>query len=509
MTLTYEPTTNGANSPYRPIYDQMPVVVDDDSMPALPEAARVDYEAGEDACHWLDIYVKYAETEAPASYAGYHSSVGLWVLSTTAARRVAVRPERNTTIFSGLYIGLGGESSLYGKTTAALAGVEVVQALTRSKAYQLLHDGRVTPNKFISNMGLTVPDDYGRVDEGLQAVKREALAFTGQRGWYIDELGRRLRYMTSGRGPYAELYELLLEIYNTPDRVTLDTIKRGAEVAHLPYLALLGNVTPANLRVMGSQDSESWSDGFFPRFVWVWPPDGTRPQQGRWSFAEEASGVPDEVLQPLTQWHGRLGLPEIRIVDEADGLTDGNGKPLPPQWQAEVGHYPVQYLQVPHPVQNAFYAYHHALQEIAYQRQRDGGFHLAASYTRLASHALKAAMLMASVNGQQAIGKAQWIRAQTMAEQWRDSLHVMTGIIDRGPTSETARKQERVLQAMVRLQLDGEEATSRALCRKLTMRSAELAETLEPLIKRQLVEAVPMMADNGRQYTRYLLAKSV
>lgn len=56
--------------------------------PALPEDARIDYALGNNACPWLDEYIKYSREKSAKAFDGYHRAVGIGILSIVAARRI-------------------------------------------------------------------------------------------------------------------------------------------------------------------------------------------------------------------------------------------------------------------------------------------------------------------------------------------------------------------------------------------------------------------------------------
>jgi hypothetical protein len=55
----------------------------------LPASAQLPAHAGRDASSWLDAHIEFSRTWSPLDYEGFHKAVGLWVLSTVAARGVS------------------------------------------------------------------------------------------------------------------------------------------------------------------------------------------------------------------------------------------------------------------------------------------------------------------------------------------------------------------------------------------------------------------------------------
>src|SRR5262245_16817838 len=93
------------------------VSVDLDRAPALPKEAQLSPDMAAGAAQWLEAYCVHSRYWAPRAAAGFHQAIGLWMLSTVAARRICVhlgKPE-----FPMLFLALVAPSTLYTKSTAA------------------------------------------------------------------------------------------------------------------------------------------------------------------------------------------------------------------------------------------------------------------------------------------------------------------------------------------------------------------------------------------------------
>jgi hypothetical protein len=122
---------------------------------------------------------------------------------------------------------------------------------------------------------------------------------------------------------------LLNRLDDTPDQYRYGTINRGTCVIDRPYLALLANKTPDNIRPFARQNSSLWGDGFLARFALICPPE--EQERRRDPFPKGHRQIPEEILSPLNQWNDRLTeaksmrkTVQVRVAYEAydNGLLD-------------------------------------------------------------------------------------------------------------------------------------------------------------------------------------------
>ncbi|HEX4206418.1 MAG TPA: DUF3987 domain-containing protein [Ktedonobacteraceae bacterium] len=134
---------------------------------------------------------------------------------------------------------------------------------------------------------------------------------------------------------------------------------RGTEQISDPYLALLGILTPQDLRPYVGRQSKFWRDGFFARFAFVAPSPGSVPSTA--PFPDEPFNIPDDLAQPLINWHHEMGesLAEIEEKTSASGQFLGYRVERTP-----IKLLPCMLEDVP---LRAYYAYNNALMEMVKQ----------------------------------------------------------------------------------------------------------------------------------------------
>jgi len=236
--------------------------------PPLPEGIAFSPEVGQGASRWLDLYEEYSRQVSPEGYDDFHPACGLWVLSTVAARRVYVPLSKR--VYTPLAIALTARTSLFAKTTTASAAVTVLQGAGLS---WLLGDDETTPQKLLADMAGWLPPNYGELEEEQQARIRLRVAMSGQRGWYYDEFGQAINAMMKSNGPMTDFSGLLRRLDDCRESYSYSTRTHGQEVIEKPYLALLANMTPADLRQHADKGNGFWRDGFWARFAFITPPE--------------------------------------------------------------------------------------------------------------------------------------------------------------------------------------------------------------------------------------------
>ena len=377
------------------------------SFPPLPEGVAFAPEVSQGASAWLDLYEQYSRAMSPEGYDDFHLACGLWVLSTIAARRVYVPLSKR--IYTPLAIALTARTSLFAKTTTAGAAITVLQ---RAGLSWLLGDDETTPQKLLSDMAGCLPANYGDLDEEQQARVRLRVAMSGQRGWYYDEFGQAITAMMKANGPMADFSGLLRRLDDCRDTYAYSTRTHGQEVIDKPYLALLANMTPADLRAHADKGNSFWRDGFWARFGFITPPEHAFKNA---SFALEEVPVPVQLLDSLRRWHARLGVPSISIT----AIGDEKGKDTC-HYRVERGPLPEQPCRFHQEAYRAYDRYRLALRELL---ARSDNQDLDGSYTRLSDRALRIAALIASLENAGHIELRQWARAQEIAEIMRRNLH--------------------------------------------------------------------------------------
>jgi hypothetical protein len=155
-----------------------------------------------------------------------------------------------------------------------------------------------------------------------------------------------------------------------------------------------------------------WGDGFLARFALI-TPDGANDNRARFPDSERI--IPSTLLDPLRQWHSRLGMPTVEIQD----VCDDEGKPTGRK-RAVVSEHAPQICTMEKGIADAFYNYHDGLLALVRGSERT---ELDGNYSRFAEKAMRMAILFASLENGNRIEMRHWARAQEIAERWRGNLH--------------------------------------------------------------------------------------
>ncbi len=387
-------------------------------VPPLPEGIAFAPEVSQGTSPWLDLYGQYSREVSPEGYDDFHLACGLWVLSTVAARRVYVPLSKR--VYTPLAVALTARTSLFAKTTTAGAAITVLQCA--GLAF-LLGDDETTPQKLLADMAGYLPANYSDLDEEQQARVRLRVAMSGQRGWYYDEFGQAITAMMRANGPMADFSGLLRRLDDCRDTYAYSTRSHGQEVIDKPYLALLANMTPADMRAYADKGNGFWRDGFWARFAFITPPEHAFKNV---TFAREEVPVPALLQDSLHRWHARLGVPTISITAIQDEKGNDTG-----HYRVERGALPEQSCQIESEAYRAYDRYRLALRELVAKSSNQD---LDGSYTRLSDHALRIAALLASLENGDRIELRQWAKAQDIAEMMRRNLHELYRQVNAGQT---------------------------------------------------------------------------
>ncbi|MFA5388080.1 MAG: DUF3987 domain-containing protein, partial [Candidatus Paceibacterota bacterium] len=343
-------------------------------VPALPQLACVDAVLGANASPWLDSYTAFSRQWSPRAYDGFHEACALWLLSTVAARRV--RCDLGGVRFTNLYVALVARTSLFAKSTTA----KIVSATLHAAGLSwLLAPDDSTPQKFIADLVRTIPGDYDRLPPEQQTRVLMRAGFPAQRGWFYEEFGQKLAAMLANGGFMADFRGILRAFDDCPTRYEYGTITRGTDMVELPYLALLANMTPADMRQAAAKHDAMWNDGFWARFAFVTPPPGTNRSRDR--FPEGQRVIPQELTTPLVAWHQRLGVPNVSVSK----VLGDDGKPTG-RYEAHVTDNVSLPCVLDPDVSEAFYAYHDGLCDLVDASKVPD---LDGNYSRFAEKALR------------------------------------------------------------------------------------------------------------------------
>lgn len=397
--------------------------------------AYVNGSANLDAvCPWLSDYVSFSREWSPRSYSGYHEAVGIWLLSTVAARRVVMSlgGERYTS----LYIGMVAPTSIWAKTSATGIGKDTLRAAGLD---WLLALGDATPQKFFLNMSGYLPGNYEKLPPERQAWYLKKAAMPAQQGWYYEEFGGKLQAMLREGGPMVDFRSALRQLDDGEHEASSGTVGRGDEFVTKPYLAMLANMTPADLGKVANKGSALWGDGFLARWVLICPPPGAKRSKAR--FPKGKRIVPAGLVKTLRAWHERLGEPTATITADEDDKGKRTG-------DYTVIRQPLKEtrLTFTDAAEDLYYRYHDALCDYvvakAHPEDLDG------NHTRFAEKAQRIAMLFASLANGDVLDVPQLAAAIQIVERWRAGLYELYSAVNSASVED---EQEDLVRRVVRI----------------------------------------------------------
>jgi len=378
----------------------------------LPDQIKAYQSLAHLACPWLDEYIAISKKWSPRGHERFHEPIGIALLSTVAARRVAF-PFGPQNQYTNMYIALLGDSTFYRKSTTTRVYENLLGA---AKLDWLFGADITTPQKLLSDMaGQHVPSNYSKMDPEMQETTKKRLAMSGQLGWYYDEFGMHMDAMVRENGIMADFKGLLRRLDDSKPKFDSATISRGKERIEKPYLSLLASMTPSDIQPYAQKDNKFWKDGFFGRFCFVSPPLDAKYSRAR--PPQQAIAYPASLVEPLKAWNKELGMAEIDIIAETNKAgTDVTGYSI-----QRIKDLPEQICQADETIYEALFAYEGALLDIIEAKKIPDA--LKTNYGRLHILALRVAMLLASFTNHGKIELRHWARAQQFAEDRRRDLH--------------------------------------------------------------------------------------
>ncbi len=403
------------------------------SMPPLPAEAYLDPSVAEGASPWLDAYIEHSRRWSPRSYDGFHEAAGLWALSTVASRRVGLHLGGKR--FTSLYITLATRTSIYAKTT----GTKVCMGMLEEAGLSyLLAADDATPQAFVKALAGHLPSDWADMPREKQLLIEERLGCAGQRGWFYEEFGQKVSAMMKDGGHMADFRGLLRKFDDTPDVYEYASIARGNDKVAAPYLALLANLTPADLKPFAKKGAALWGDGFWARFAFITAPPSTPRSKARFPDGERVT--PPALVSKLKAWHKRLGIPKAKITEKPD--ADGASKSKA-GFDLTIDPPAPHYCTLGDGVKDAYYNYQDALLDIVAESPNQD---LAGNYARFGEKALRVAMLLGSLENNGRIEMPHWARAQQIAESWRQGLHYFYDEVTGAAQSPGEAVEEKIMQ---------------------------------------------------------------
>lgn len=420
-------------------------------VPELPRALQIPQSFEKGSSIWLDNHIALSRKYSPRGADGYHEAVGLFILSTVAARRIYIWHGRKK--YTPLYIMLVGRTSLHAKSTTAEIGIDL---LRQAGLDYLLIPESITAQMFIRELSGIIPPKIDKLPPEERQRLELQLAFSAQRGWYYDEFSQHLSAMNREGSSMADFKGILRRLDDCSETYEHATISRGKDFVRKPYLSFLGMLTPADLRPFARAGNAFWNDGFWARFAFILPESETRK---RAQLPMQAREIPRPLITALREMHEFLGTPKIEIQDQHIRRVS----------------YPEKACTVTPEVATQFTAYGEALLDMTEEMQH-GDFD--GNYARFAEKAMRIAMLLAAIENNFVIEMCHWARAQSITERWRRNLHHLMSQVNEGPSSHDAQKEEQVLRALTKLG----KATAWDVSRYIRgMSAAEASKQLEAL----------------------------
>lgn len=469
--------------------------------PTLPDYAQLAPFLSSGACPELDEYVAFSRKASERAYDQFHQFCGLWLFSVIAGRRVSLEIKKKK-FYTNLMLAQCATTSLYAKSFTA--------GIAKQMLYELglgytLAPNRITPQKLLSDMaGKHIPADFEDLEEHQKDRVRRRLGTPGQKGLLYDELGIFIQSMLKKQNINNDFVDLLLTFDECPDEFENSTITRGGEPIDKPYLPLLGNMTPANLRQNAKAGSDFWGDGFWARFSFIVAPlpEKNAPDPGPPQLSaedREALPFPTQLLQSLRDWHERLGIPVCHIVPK----MDKKGEAIIGH-SAERGELPETACTIEPKAQQAWMNYDHALRQLCLKLPHED---FNGSYVRLAETAMRIAVLLASLSNDNHVEMKHWAKAQELTEILRANLHELYAQINvsREP-GQLRQAEDEVKECVSRLAEQGKPVTERELKRYLKkLSSGQIRTALIDLVRTG--DIVEQRSESGRT-TRYLPASA-
>ena len=451
-------------------------------MPRLPDAAYIDPERGRNASPWLSAYATLSRQWSPRAFEDFHTACGLWLLSTVAARRVVLH--LGGPRYSNLYIALIARSSLWAKSTTAKI---VTQTLGKAGLSFMLAPDDSTPQRFIADLVRKVPDNWQDMDYTERALVSQRLALPASRGWFYEEFGQKIDAMLAPGGFMSEFRGILRAFDDCPETYQYASIGRGLDEVQQPYIAMLGNMTPADLRRATRKHDALWQDGFWARWAFITPPASVNSSRARFPLGQRE--IPSVIYEPIQEWHQRLGMPELTFEERFDDKGKGTGAYdayADPVHRAEV--------TIDADVLDAFYAYHDGLLDIVEASEnRD----LNGNYARFAEKALRIGILVTSLENHNRITMPVWALAQSITERWRQSLHELYTQANEPEPSEAMAIEDRAYEIVEKLG----EPTAMGVGRYLHMSSKEAADILDGMVSAGKLLCVATTRRGTRRYS--------
>lgn len=273
---------------------------------------------------WFEEYIEYASCISPMTPRSFHESAALWLGSVAIARRLAVQMNFGT-VYPSLWVLWLAPTTLYRKTTA----MHVAKMLAFRLFSHLLASQNVTTEAIISDMAGAEPSNLKDLTQDEQARWRAERNFAAQRGLVLDEASGLLA--SAGRDYNAGLLEAFLQFYDSFEIYTRSTRSQGRITIHNAYLSMLAASTPTAMAPHLTVE-QLWSNGWWPRFALLTPPDDIPDWQEPRPRSEPIAlgGYLERLYNrlPTPQWPDAPRARRLRLTPRAEEMWNAYNKAL-------------------------------------------------------------------------------------------------------------------------------------------------------------------------------------
>jgi hypothetical protein len=415
-------------------------------------------------------------------------------MSTIAARRVMVVGPAGQLDHTGLFLLLTAPTSTYAKTTTARIGLDTINDAGLS---HLLLPDDLTPQALVRRMSATSVTLPTSVSPKTKDNAECVLQFAAQRGWIYEEFGSKLTAMMNDASNHSEYKRLFRALFDSLHTFETETLTRGNEKIHRPYIALLGNLTPADLVRYAGKNNNLWNDGFWPRFIFASPPKDTAAD-----YTTAPTGIrvtPRHITAPLRDWHLSMRIPEtVTTVETIE--KNKNKKTADTQTPDIKENYIITKDPDAHPetvilwdvdAHAAMLRYDRAMVTMCQDINED----LRGLYTRQPNKTVRIAGLFASMAGSSTITLSHYARAQAIMESFRVELHNVYDTTATTTVETGARKVEDRLLQIIAKSVGG-------MTRRDIRRLSHLdLETIEKTLLRLQANGIITRTDEGKTTT--------
>lgn len=431
----------------------------DECYPADKHQAAID-----DAGHFYNDYLTWANDKANRSSPNFNGMGALFTIALTVARRVVLRLAHGD-VWPNLYALGIAPPALYGKTVSLDCSREIIE----SAIPHLLMERDLTPEAMMETLSGKLPANFDELPDQARAKREAGRRFSGQRGQLMDEAATLFNgFEREYKSDLRELYLAMYECNQPFDRLTKQS---GVILVPQPYLSFYGMTTTRHFKKMiGAADD--WGTGLWSRFLLLAPTVAPRYTELR----EHRLPCPPALVARVRQLADQLPAAQL-------------GEPL----QALEAH-------ITTPAFEGFRRYDRALWHMTITK---GGpeENIHPSYVRHSTKALKTALLFAIMDwpgGDVAvqITAAHWYKAQAIAEDWRNSLHRLLAFIA------TNGLDSREMLVLERLEQNPDGLSLRDIYRPLGINSQEAEKLIQSLMRDGIVEVRQITPAGGGRPTQ-------